>query len=102
MCFACRRKVYPIFSALLGSSANLQMARCFQLLVSVRSPIRLLSLLLTMANMQCWRVVVVCFLVALIATASAQFEEQCKQDGDQVGAKLAFELCLNLKVGRLL
>jgi hypothetical protein len=51
------------------------------------------------ANMHSWRVILACALVALVATASAQDEAQCKKDGEAEGAKVAIELCTSAKVG---
>jgi hypothetical protein len=48
--------------------------------------------------MASFRVLVVCALVAFIATASAQDDAQCKKEGDTEGAKLATELCASVKV----
>jgi hypothetical protein len=48
--------------------------------------------------MRSWRVVLVCALVAFLATASAQDAAQCKKDGDAEGAKIASQLCTTKKV----
>lgn len=48
--------------------------------------------------MHSWRVILACALVALIATAFAQDDAQCKKDGEAEGAKLATELCTSAKV----
>jgi hypothetical protein len=48
-----------------------------------------------------WRVVLMCSLVAFLATASAQWSdsvEQCKKDGDAEGAKVASQVCTTKKV----
>jgi hypothetical protein len=56
-------------------------------------------------------VVLVCALLAFIATGSAeerhpawawQTDPVCRQDGDAEGAKLAVELCTSIKVGNLM
>jgi hypothetical protein len=40
-----------------------------------------------------------CAIVAIIATASAEDDAQCKKDADAEGAKLATELCTSIKAG---